>query len=131
MLDNSSRKTEVMHSADSAPDMLRQMIAADRAEHGLERAMERVARACEITYRRARSIWHRETKRLWAEEDARIREAYAARLEAELKSMEARREAVRARLEALRSTHESTLGELRALARTPVDQSVRMGGDQG
>ena len=141
MLDFSSRKSDTMHNAETAPDMLRSMIAADRPEHGLERAIERAARACVLSYRRTRAILYAEAKRLWADEEMRIREAYEVRMEREMSQLDVRRAVLQARLEALRSTHEAALAQVRAVEElhvpvrpmegATVDRRRELGGSAG
>ncbi|MFH5927601.1 hypothetical protein [Roseomonas xinghualingensis] len=110
-----------MDSVISSRDMLREMVISDRQQIGLEHALERVARACVVSVRRARAIWHGEPKRLWADEEKRIAAAYEARMQQEMQELEARRALVRARLEALKGSHEGSMATARGVARENVD----------
>jgi hypothetical protein len=120
-LEKSSKGMDGMDSVISSREMLREMVLADRAQLGLDHALERVARACVVSARRARAIWHGEPKRLWADEERRIAAAYEARMHQEMQQLEARRALVRARLDALKGSHEGSMAAVRGMARENVD----------
>jgi hypothetical protein len=120
-LEKSSKGMDGMDSVFTTRDMLREMVIADRAQLGLEHALERVARACVVSARRARAIWHGEPKRLWADEERRIAAAYEARMHQEMQQLEARRALVRARLDALKGIHEGSMAAVRGVARSGLD----------
>jgi hypothetical protein len=116
MLDFPSKKPDAMNSFPSSANLIREMIEADRSQYGLSRAIERVARACDLTFRRVRAIWNAEVKRLWAEEETQIRRAYAAWADAETSRLEARHATLVAFRDALRRDHEEIAGNVRNVA---------------
>jgi hypothetical protein len=122
-----SSKVPDMTNALTASEMVRDMIQAERDASGLSRATDAVARACQITYRRARAIWNGEARRLWDDEAARIREAYMAIMEREIRQLEHQQALIRARLDALGSDHGNSDGRLRGLEVASLHSAEQMG----
>lgn len=105
-----------MHAAQSVPEMLCAMVRAERTSQGLPRAIDAVARACDITSRRARSIWNAEVRRLWDDEAERIQAAFEARMERRIAQLDAESAMLRARLENARNPHVQPIdGAVRAM----------------
>jgi hypothetical protein len=127
MLEISSKDPDAMSDALTPSDMVRDMILAERDDAGLARATEVVARACQITYRRARAIWNNEARRLWDDEAARIRKAYVASMKRELQQLDHQQALIRARLDALRSDHEKIDGTLRGLEVASLHGAEQLG----
>ncbi|MBP0492201.1 hypothetical protein [Roseomonas indoligenes] len=104
MLEIPSKGSEAMNSALSGRTLLREMVLLDRPQHGLDGAIDRAARACVVSARRAKAIFYGEPKRLWADEQDRIKAAYEARMQDEMRQLDARQALVRAKLDALKGS---------------------------